>query len=62
MAKGLLAGITVLDFTAAFVGPFCSRIMADMGARKRCDLRAPGGYVGLNLRHVGRCAPAAGKQ
>ena len=28
----LLAGIKVLDFTAAFVGPFCSRIMADMGA------------------------------
>ena len=32
MATGLLAGITVLDFTAAFVGPFCSRVMADMGA------------------------------
>ena len=32
MATGLLTGITVLDFTAAFVGPFCSRIMADMGA------------------------------
>ena len=31
MATGLLSGITVLDFTAAFVDPFCNRIMADMG-------------------------------
>ena len=31
MATGVLSGITVLDFTSAFVDPFCSRIMADMG-------------------------------
>ncbi len=32
MTMALLEGIKVLDFTTAFVGPFCSRIMADMGA------------------------------
>ena len=32
MGPASLEGVKVLDFTAAFVGPFCSRIMADMGA------------------------------
>ena len=32
MGPGSLEGVKVLDFIAAFVGPFCSRIMADMGA------------------------------
>ena len=32
MMPGLMDGVKVLDFTTAFVGPFCSRIMADMGA------------------------------
>ena len=32
MAKGALYGIKVLDFTIAAVGPFSTRILADMGA------------------------------
>ena len=32
MGPALLQGVKVLDFTTAFVGTFCSRIMADMGA------------------------------
>ena len=32
MMKSILEGVTVLDFTVAFVGTFCTRILADMGA------------------------------
>ena len=32
MSVGILDGVKVLDFTIAFVGTFCTRIMADMGA------------------------------
>lgn len=46
---GPLAGITVVDLTSTFMGPFCTLILAQFGARV-IKVEAPGGDI---LRGVG---------
>ncbi|MBW2243263.1 MAG: CoA transferase [Deltaproteobacteria bacterium] len=57
MAKRLLEGVKVLDFTMALVGAFCSRILADMGADIIKVERPPGGD---DVRYIQPVAPELG--
>lgn len=59
-AKGLLAGIKVIDLTSVVIGPLCTQILADHGAEV-IKVESPEGDVGRHLGGRGKSPGMAPK-